>query len=157
MRNDQVESVALSVDLRQLPEFTPGAHLWPRIAAAQQRRMRLRRWGRGGIAAATAAVVCAAVLLTSYRIQPQQLVADGQRESQVLEGEWRRLAGASDPGSGGLTRLRFIDATLQAAYDRGAQADELAPLWRQRNQALRGLISHFQNPNARDATTLTRI
>ncbi len=39
-----------------------------------------------------------------------------------------------------LARLYMIDAALQAAYDRGAQPDELQPLWKQRNDALRGLI-----------------
>ena len=34
----------------------------------------------------------------------------------------------------------MIDTALQSAYDRGARADELQPLWKQRNDALRGLI-----------------
>jgi hypothetical protein len=40
---------------------------------------------------------------------------------------------------------------LQSAYDRGAGSDELAPLWQQRNEALRGLILVAQ------ADTVTRI
>jgi hypothetical protein len=36
--------------------------------------------------------------------------------------------------------VHAIDTALQAAYDRGARAEELQPLWQQRNQALRGLI-----------------
>jgi hypothetical protein len=51
----------------------------------------------------------------------------------------------------------LIDATLQAAYDRGARADELAPLWHQRNEALRGLITQFQTSGAHEASAITRI
>jgi hypothetical protein len=40
---------------------------------------------------------------------------------------------------------------LQSAYDRGAEGDELAPLWKERNEALRGLILTAQ------ADTVTRI
>jgi hypothetical protein len=38
------------------------------------------------------------------------------------------------------TELRLIDLELQTAYDRGATANELIPLWKLRNEALRELI-----------------
>ena len=78
---------------------------------------------------------------------------EGQRESQKLEREWQALAPAPAGirPSASIARLQVIDAALQAAYDRGARADELAPLWKQRNEALRGLILTAQTE------TVTRI
>ncbi|HJT98660.1 MAG TPA: hypothetical protein VJ696_10135, partial [Rhodanobacteraceae bacterium] len=90
-----------------------------------------------GIAAAAAVVVAALIVVPRPRTDTG--LVDGERESQTLEQEWRTLAPVPHPAAG-LARLHMIDAALQAAYDRGAAADELTPLWRQRNDALRGLI-----------------
>jgi hypothetical protein len=78
-------------------------------------------------------------------------LAEGQRESQTLEREWQALSPASARPAAGLARLHVIDTALQSAYDRGAQADELQPLWKQRNDALRGLILSVRTD------TITRI
>lgn len=130
--------------LAELPVFAPDADLWSRIAAAHanaqtSRRARLpfHRWA--GIAAAAAAIVVT-VLVTGPRLRTEPSLAEGQRESQTLEREWQALTPAATRPAAGLARLHMIDAALQAAYDRGAQADELQPLWKQRNEALRGLI-----------------
>ena len=145
------------VDLHQLPVFRPDAALWPRMVAAQRRHTRAQRWRRGGVSLAAAVAVCAAVLLLPHPLPPlQQEIVAGQRESQTLGSQWLRLANSTRPGATGLARVRVIDAALQAAYDRGARADELAPLWRQRNQALRGLIAHVQATDPNDAL-VTRI
>jgi hypothetical protein len=77
-------------------------------------------------------------------------LAESQRESQSLEREWHALPRAAAQPAG-LARLHVIDATLQSAYDRGARVDELQPLWKERNDALRGLIL------AARADTVTRI
>ncbi|MEP7044480.1 MAG: hypothetical protein ABI843_15550 [Dokdonella sp.] len=151
-----------TVDFSQLPVFPPSVDLWRRIAAAQAlRQRRVRRWrisiGAGG---AVAAAIIGVVVLTlpQWMSSPSPYaVADDQRESRTLESQWQHLAAASSPNPGGLSRLRLIDATLQAAYDRGARTDELAPLWRQRNEALRGLIAQFRTPGAHDASAITRI
>lgn len=145
--------------LRNLPVFEPDPALWPRIRAAQQRRMRMQRLRNGGFSIAAAAAVCVIVLGLPRPLPPeQQMLAATQRESQALEGEWHRLVvPASQTAPVGLSRLRSIDAALQAAYDRGAEADELAPLWQQRNQALRGLIARVQGTTGHDEPAVTRI
>jgi hypothetical protein len=146
-------------DPRQLPEFMPDATLWPRILAAQQRRAARRRWQAIAFGGAIAATICLAVLVGT-RVAPEgPSVASGmaiQDESRSLEGEWLRLAGAQAAAIG-TTRLRAIDAELQAAYDRGADVDELGPLWQQRNRALRGLIAGMQDGALKRSTSITQI
>lgn len=145
------------VDLHQLPVFRPDAALWLRMVAAQRVHTRAQRWRRGGVSLVAAVAVCTAVLLLPHPLPPlQQEIVAGQRESQALGRQWLRLTNSTRPGATDLARVRVIDAGLQAAYDRGARADELAPLWRQRNQALRGLIAHVQATNPNDAL-VTRI
>lgn len=151
----EIPSVKRSLDLRQLPVFEPDPMLWSRIAAAHLRRRRVRQWSFA--AAATVLLGVAAALLVPPAPPDGPGWAEAQRESQALEAEWRRLADGGRPSAIGLTRLRSIDVALQAAYDRGADADELVPLWKQRNDALRGLIARFQDANAYDATLVTRI
>jgi len=160
MRTEDAFDRQRVIDWRPLPVFTPAANLWPRIAAAHARNERQKRRRRvlaGAGGAAAAAILGAAVLLLPQRASPPPVVADDQRESQTLESQWQHLAASTSPSPSGLSRLRSIDATLQAAYDRGAQADELASLWRQRNAALRGLIAQFQSPGAHAAPAITRI
>jgi hypothetical protein len=150
------------VDLHDLPVFAPDAAVWLRLQAAQVARMRVRRRWRGGVAAAgglAAAAMFAAVLLLP-RVQPlpplQQNLVAGQHESRTLEAEWQRMTESATGSIRPVARLRAIDASLQAAYDRGAADEELAPLWQQRNRALRGLISRTQEGSASAAGT-TRI
>jgi hypothetical protein len=126
--------------LLDLPVFEPDAGLWPRIvaahAAAKAPRRRPARWLVG---AAAAAAVVAMLIAVTPRAPVESALAESQRESQSLEREWQALAPATaQPAK--LARLHVIDATLQSAYDRGAQTNELAPLWKERNDALRGLI-----------------
>ena len=144
MHERQSTSSPVGVDLHQLPVFAPDPALWGRLHTARAAHMRSRRHWRAGLAATAtmAAALCAAILLAP-QVEPQpaihQAIAADQRESQSLQAEWLRVAdgaGAARP----VTRLRAIDASLQAAYDRGAAAEELVPLWQQRNRALRGLI-----------------
>ena len=139
--------------LAELPVFAPDADLWSRIAAEHAKRRakpRPPRW----IAIVAAAAAAVAVIVTVPRLtqtKPGEPVAlEGQRESQALEREWQALPAGARP-SVDLARLRLIDAALQSAYDRGAGTEELAPLWKERNQALRGLILTAQ------ADTVTRI
>lgn len=144
--------------LAELPVFAPDAELWSRIAAEHAKRKatpRPRRWIALAAAAAVVAAVVGAPKLTGTKpgeraaIEPAAI--EGQRESQALESEWRSLTPVSARPSVDLARLRVIDAALQSAYDRGAGSDELAPLWKERNEALRGLILTAQ------ADTVTRI
>ncbi|HVT33597.1 MAG TPA: hypothetical protein VHE32_13180 [Rhodanobacteraceae bacterium] len=126
--------------LLDLPVFEPDATLWPRIVAARAaagapKRQRVS-WLIG---AAAAAAVFATLLAVMPHAPTESPLAESQRESQSLEREWHALSPATAQPAG-LTRLHVIDANLQSAYDRGAEADELGPLWKQRNDALRGLI-----------------
>lgn len=144
MREPSLNDDTLHPVLAELPVFAPDTGLWSRIAAAhastQTVRVQSRRSYRwAGIAAAAAAIVVTA-LVTGPRMRTEPALVDGQSESQTLESEWHALTPASARPAAGIARLYMIDAALQAAYDRGARADELQPLWKQRNEALRGLI-----------------
>ena len=139
MREQLLNDETLHPVLAELPELRADPDLWSRIVAAHAKRQPARpryRW----IAIAAAAAVVAGVIMTLPRTKTESLALESQRESQVLEDEWRALAPAGERPTAGIARLYLIDAALQAAYDRGAQADELQPLWKQRNEALRGLI-----------------
>lgn len=138
MREPSLNPDAAHPALAELPVFE-SADLWPRIRAEHERRQRARGLRRLTAIAAAAAVV-AAVIVAVPRPQPDAQLVEGQSESRTLEREWQALPSAAARPAAGLARLHMIDAALQAAYDRGAEADELSPLWRQRNEALRGLI-----------------
>jgi hypothetical protein len=154
MREQPLNDTNLHPVLADLPAFEPDAQLWPRIVAAHARRRDerpRRRWLAGaGIAAAAAAVVIAALVVAPRRNIDSPSIA-AQRESQALEREWQSLPAAGSRPAADLARLHVIDTALQSAYDRGAEADELGSLWKQRNDALRGLILTAR------ADTVTRI
>lgn len=145
MRGPSLNEDTLHPVLAELPVFAPDANLWSRIAAARASTQTLRRdarprWYRWAGVAAAAAVIAVTALVTGPRMRTEPALVDGQRESQTLEREWQTLTPAAARPAASLARLYMIDAALQAAYDRGAQPDELQPLWKQRNDALRGLI-----------------
>jgi hypothetical protein len=155
MREQPLNEQPLHPVLAELPVFAPDPDLWSRIAAEHAKRNATRRPRRWIFASMAAAAAVLAVIVTVPRLietKPDQSVAlEGQRESQALEREWHALTPASARPSVDLVRLRVIDAALQSAYDRGAATDEIAPLWKERNEALRGLILTAQ------ADTVTRI
>jgi hypothetical protein len=154
MREQPLNEEPLHPVLAELPVFAPDPGLWSRIAAEHQKRAakpRPRRWiGFAAAAAAAVAVVVTVPRLTGTK-PGEPIALEGQRESQALEREWHALTPVSARPSVDLARLRVIDAALQSAYDRGAGSEELAPLWKERNEALRGLILTAQ------ADTVTRI
>ena len=139
MREQPLSDETLHPVLAELPEFTADANLWPRIVAEHAKRQRPPRRYRWAATAAAAAVVAGMILMLP-RSGTEPMALEGQRESQALENEWRALAPATSRPTADIARLYMIDAALQSAYDRGAHADELQPLWQQRNEALRGLI-----------------
>lgn len=138
--------------LAALPEFDPPPQLWARIEAEHRRRRqrsRTLRWG-GGLAAmlALAAVIALAPRPQIAAVTP---LAQLERRSHELEqayAGYSRTASAMDNEA----ELRSVELALQQAYDRGASADELLPLWRQRNDVLSNLIVL-----AADGTQPTRI
>ncbi|NCT66641.1 MAG: hypothetical protein GXC76_03245 [Rhodanobacteraceae bacterium] len=144
--HDDISRLSGRFDPHRLPEFAPDRGLWPRVLAAHQRQVRWRRWQRGaGLAAAS---VVAGLALWTVQPPPQPGSLAFQRESQVLEREWQNLAAQRRAPAAELARVRVIDASLQAAYDRAASVDELAPLWQRRNEVLRGMIAQLQAPEA---------
>lgn len=153
MREQPLNEESLHPVLAELPVFAPDDALWSRIAAAHAKRNatpRTRRWVALAAAAALVGAIVIAPKLTGTK-PAEPIAVEGQSESQALESEWRSLTQVSARPSVDLARLRIIDAALQSAYDRGAGKDELAPLWKERNEALRGLILTAQ------ADTVTRI
>ena len=145
--------------LQRLPMFVPSASLWPRVLAGQHRRRRAQVWRRAATGVIAAAAFAAVAIVTLPRAAPslQQEMAAGQRESQALEQQWLQVAAAQPGDAANLVRMHMIDAELQAAYDRGAGAPTIAPLWRQRNQALRGLIAWTGLHRAEGTPILTHI
>lgn len=147
-------------DASALPVFAPNAALRQRIldACTQQRQSRRRRALFGGGALA-ASVVLASVLFAYRPDAPSRIetAASAQDESRGLEREWQRAADLRNT-SAVAPRVRAIDAELQAAYDRGANARELSTLWARRNAALRRLIEATDGGIvAADDAGLTRI
>ena len=132
--------------LLQLPEFDPDPALWSRIQASRLQLVRRRqrnRWLATGLS--LAALLCV-VAVSRYQLGlPQSdAVAVWQSRSQMLEQELLSVSrSTSDPRA--RTELRLIDLELQTAYDRGAPASELIPLWKLRNETLRELIDNDGN------------
>lgn len=138
-----------SLRLAALPEFDPPPDLWARIAAAHDRRRTRRRlqWGAG----LAAVLVLAAVVMLAPRSEPPSALALLERQSQELEQIYAGLPTTASPLENE-AELHAVEAALQHAYDRDAAADELVPLWQQRNAVLSGLIAL-----AADGAQLTRI
>ena len=142
--------------VQRLPTNAETAHmsadLWPRIAAAHLARQRRRRVQRlAGFGLAAAAVFALAAIAPAWLAKPAPAV-DWQARAQALEVQLNALA-ARGEGSGVVdAELVRIDAALQAAYDRGAPANELTPLWKQRSDLLGALLTAHQQQ-----ATLTRI
>lgn len=130
--------------LAELPQFEPSPDLWERIVAAQAARQR-RRHLRAALGVAAAAMLALVVLWrlpgASVDTGSQQLAAL-QRQSQTLERQLVALAPANRPESVATeAELVHVDRTLQLAYDRGADKQELASLWRRRIDLLDVLVA----------------
>lgn len=142
--NDSRVGLGAASTWEQLPEFEPDPALWSKIQSrrSQQlaRRRQRNRWVASGLAAAALLCVVAVSRVQLGQSQPDQ-VAIWQGHSQALEQEWLAMS-RSTPDPRTRTELRLIDLELQTAYDRGATADELIPLWKLRNEALRELIDN---------------
>lgn len=160
--SERSDSPAGAFDPRALPAFTADAALWQRLAAARRRQLQRQRAVHGG---AIAAIAVAAVAWLGFGGMPQPpsalqavhvTAADAMRESRELERQWRDLAvgPATLPP---MARVQAIDAALQSAYDQRAGEADLAVLWRQRNDALRGLIAGAQDGTDAGTARITRI
>ena len=149
------QELNLHAIVRRLPAAETAhvsADLWPRIAAAHQERQRRRRVQRlAGVSLAVAAVLTLAVTGPMWLTRPTAVV-DWQARAQALEIQLNALAARGDANGMVDAELVRIDAALQSAYDRGAPANELIPLWKQRSDLLSALLSARQQQ-----VTLTRI
>ena len=146
----EFDTTAARALLARLPEFEPDPRLWSRIVAARRRRQRVRLgWVATGLAATLAAVT---VMPRLGAERGADDLASWQQRSQALEREWR-ARGADTGDARARAQLRLIDGELQAAYDRAAAASELAPLWRQRSEALHDLLDR-DGPRMRAVTRL---
>lgn len=110
------DRIRLSQALSALPDPEPPPPLFGRIMASRTRRRRQRRW-----AAVAAAVVGAALLwpLLHVPLAPQPALQLAEQAPQGAD-----------------LSLRLIDRRLQTAYDRGADAAEIAALWEARARLL---------------------
>jgi hypothetical protein len=144
MNSDKLNFSELARGLDDRAEAAPD--LWPRILVAhtQRRRSRLR--------VRLASVLLAGVTGTAvlFMLPPPVPGTDWQARAQALEIELRAYptdlvdADAREARSG----LQRIDSALQAAYDRGARANELAPLWKERSELLSTLLAVRQQSAA---------
>jgi hypothetical protein len=153
------QELTLKEIVQRLPSATDAAHvpaadLWPRIAAAHVARQRRRRVQRSVAATLALAATFAAVLLVPAWLTKPAANVDWQARAQALE---IQLSALSVPANFDNTvvedaELARIDGALQAAYDRGAPANELVPLWKKRSELLSALLIARQQQVA-----LTRI
>ncbi|HSE13433.1 MAG TPA: hypothetical protein VLB69_12455 [Rudaea sp.] len=134
--------------LRELPMSEPSSDLWQRIADAHQGRLRRARVRRGIVGSGVAAMALAALIIAPKWPAPAaEGDVDWLARAQALELQLRALEatrGAHADSTGALdtqAEIARIDNALQAAYDTGAEREQLAPLWKRRSELLGTLIS----------------
>lgn len=136
----------LASRLAELPELDPPPALRARIEAAWAARQRHRRLQRVGGMALAAGLALAALLLRLPGPTPDEGLAVLRDESRQLE---QRLSTGALVHSGATLatelELQRVEAALQQAYDQGAAARDLAPLWRRRVDLL-GVLLQLQQP-----------
>lgn len=106
------------------------AGLWPRVAHARRRQLRIRRTVLGG----GAVTLCALLLLPLHLAGPGSRPGDGAPSRTAAAGTVPvRAPATTDPAA----RLRILDRELQDAYRRGSDDAEIAQLWAARAALLR--------------------
>jgi len=135
--------------LRELPVGEPSPDLWQRIADSHVGRMRRARMRRGIVGSSLAALILLAVLVAPKWLEPAatEHAIDWQARAQALELQLRALRdsiGTHADNAGALetqSEIARVDDALQAAYDTGAERDQLEQLWKRRSELLGALIS----------------
>jgi hypothetical protein len=136
--------------LGRLPVIDPAPDLWPRIAAAQQLRMRRAQARRrvafaGSAAAAVVLLVATGIWFGGAHGAPREAV-DWQARAQALELQLRALSAGRPAGAAALlattaqNELVLVDAALQAAYDDGGDRERTESLWKRRSELLGALL-----------------
>lgn len=145
--NQKPTNPGFSLQRQSLPDVDPPADLWSRIERAHGRRTSLRRRRRlAGIA--LLAVAACATTVGYWQLHARTSVApeavDWQARAEALELQlyaMQRDNQFGNAGSHGLeTELGEIDQSLQTAYESGAPANVLVPLWKRRSELLDTLI-----------------
>jgi hypothetical protein len=143
MSAEELNFRTIAQPLASAPASEPSADLWSRIAQAHlARRSRQRRQRLAG--AGLLMLVAVTVFIAAAQL-PRVSDTDWQARAQALEIELHTqtmtAAGADNPVAlEAETELVRLDSALQAAYDRGAQKNELVPLWKQRSELLTTLL-----------------
>ncbi len=126
------------------------ADLWPRIAAAHEKRSRRRRTLRFTGAGLVVMFVFGLLVFSPWRLMTQQSAAavDWQARAQALELQIDALPMPS-PGESAhaldtVSQIGHVDGDLQSAYDRGASHDAILPLWKRRSELLGALLAERQ-------------
>ncbi len=131
----------------------PSADLWQRIATAHVARKR-RRMVRRVAGVGSAAVLFVAMVTVGVVKLREPTSVDWQARAQALELQLNEalVQRGVQPAGDTEEELERVDFALQAAYDRGANKNELVPLWKQRSELLSLLLAARQQQLA-----LTRI
>jgi hypothetical protein len=142
--NNDTPNIPIPLRLDLLADSAPPSDLWSRIESAHRGRIVQRRKRRLG--AATLACAMAGVLTFGF-VQlrsPHPERVDWQARAEALELQLQALKGDSQIGANSASELESelgdIDRTLQTAYETGAPANELTPLWKRRSELLDTLI-----------------
>jgi hypothetical protein len=141
--------LAQRLRLRALPVGEPSPDLWRRIADTHAGRVRRARLRRGIIGSSLVAMLLVAILVVPKWLAPSatEREVDWQARAQALELQLRALrdsTGAHADNAGALetqSEIARVDDALQAAYDTGAERDQLDLLWKRRSELLGALIS----------------
>ncbi|MGH8041849.1 MAG: hypothetical protein ACREPN_07385 [Rudaea sp.] len=131
----------LAARLPAAPSQLPSPDLWSRIAGAHRARQRRRRLT--AVSAVLVLIAAVAMTLPAWRhaIAP---TIDWRARAQALELQLDALpmpVNSSPMARLAESELARLDRNLQAAYDRGAPAADVAALWQRRSQLLNALLS----------------
>ncbi len=141
--------LAQHLSLRELPVGEPSPDLWQRIADTHAGRVRRARVRRGIIGSSLVVIVLMAILVVPKWLEPSamQRNVDWQARAQALELQLRALrdSGSAQADNAGAleaqAEIARVDDALQAAYDTGAEKNQLELLWKRRSELLGALIS----------------
>jgi hypothetical protein len=144
MSAEELNFRAIAQPLGPAPASEPSADLWSRIAQAHLARRSRRRRQRLAGTGLLMLLVGVTVFIAAAKL-PRVTDTDWQARAQALEIELHTHAvtagGTDNPVAlEAETELVRLDSALQAAYDRGAQKNELVPLWKQRSELLTTLL-----------------
>ncbi len=125
----------------------PSPDLWSRIAGAHRARQRRRR-----LTSASAMLVLIATVAMTLPTWRRAVVPtiDWRARAQALELQLDALpmpVNSSPMARLAESELARLDRDLQATYDRGAPASDVAALWQRRSQLLSALLSVRRPPN----------